>query len=90
MSLPKDPDSLITASEFQAVLRCEETTFREMRDAGRLPAPSLYVGKSPRWRAKVIRLWIRSGGGQAVWQPEPAKARNALKPRESQGDVEDG
>lgn len=75
MALPTDPDDLITQHEFTEYLRCEETTFREMKDAGRLPAPVMYVGKQPRWRAGTIRAWIQAGGMQAVWAADAVKAK---------------
>ncbi len=64
--LPKDSDTLLTKQDLMSVLGCGDDVFKEMQDAGGIPEPTMYVGKTPRWRAGLIRLWIRFGGPRVV------------------------
>ena len=72
--LPKDPDVLLAPADFQKILGCGDDTFREMLEAGDLPEPTLFVKSRPRWRAGLIRAWIRSGGLPGKRPKKPEKA----------------
>lgn len=93
--LPADPDTLLTQADFQKVLQCGDGVFKDMWEGGELPEPTMYVGKKPRWRAEVVRCWIKIGGivrrggdGSEASAKSPEKAGKATKRPELPHDQE--
>ncbi len=58
-------EPLLSIAELAAVLRCSRRLIERMRSAGKLPRPTLHVGRCPRWTAASIREWINAKGGTA-------------------------
>jgi predicted DNA-binding transcriptional regulator AlpA len=55
-------ESLIDIDGLARILGCNRRTVERLRSAGRLPPPTLLIGRRPRWAPSVIRRWIDEGG----------------------------
>jgi hypothetical protein len=55
---------LLTPRDLSAVLRITVRAIEQMRSAGRIPPPDIMLGRLPRWRPEMIRIWIEQGGSK--------------------------
>jgi hypothetical protein len=53
---------LVTGRQFTDVLQVSDRTFRRMRAARIIPAPTLMIGRSPRWSAESVAAFIANSG----------------------------
>jgi excisionase family DNA binding protein len=53
---------LLSIDDVAAVLAVDRRTVERLKSSGRLPKPTLKIGRMPRWKAETIRAWIDAGG----------------------------
>jgi hypothetical protein len=59
------PNQPLTIDEFASIMQTSGRTMRKFYKAGKLPPPSAWIGRGPRWTwAEVERFILRGGTGQ--------------------------
>ena len=49
---------LVKLDDWRLVLNCSRRVVERLRSSGRLPAPDLLLGRSPRWKAETVERWL--------------------------------
>jgi excisionase family DNA binding protein len=59
---PAPLEPLLSLDELAAILNISRRTAERLKSAGKLPTPTMFFGKMPRWEPAAVREWL---GGQA-------------------------
>jgi hypothetical protein len=55
-------EPMLTIADLTKLLKCTRRLIERYRSLGKLPEPSLMLGRCPRWSPGTIRAWIANGG----------------------------
>jgi predicted DNA-binding transcriptional regulator AlpA len=55
-------EPLLSIDDLARILSCSRRAVERLRSGGKLPPPTMTVGRCPRWTPKLIREWIERGG----------------------------
>ena len=58
------PDPLWSMNDISTYLSVDRRTVERLRASGKFPAPTLVVGRLPRWSPRTVRDWAENGGGR--------------------------
>jgi hypothetical protein len=61
-ALPPSADRLWSIDDIGVYLDVSRRAVERLKSAGRLPRPTVVIGRMPRWEAQSIWDWARRGG----------------------------